>query len=68
MPGRLQHDCCHAIAWRALELFRPLIRDEEARDAYSELFEIARQELENYDRAVARREAQLRPLGEANCG
>ena len=31
MHNRQVHDFCHAVAWRALAIVRPLIRDEETR-------------------------------------
>jgi hypothetical protein len=62
MSNRLRHDFCHAVASRVVELFRSLLRDEEARDAYAEVYEVTRQEAETYARAKARQDARLRPL------
>jgi hypothetical protein len=59
MHDSRKHDFCHGVAWRGVELFRPLLRDEEARDAYAELYEIARQEVESYQRAEAGQEDRL---------
>jgi hypothetical protein len=64
MHDRQQHDFAHAVAWRVVELFRPLLRGEEAREAYAEAYEIAIQEIRNYLAAAARQEQRLRPTGE----
>ena len=61
MQDRQIHDLCHAVAWRALEIVRPLVRDDEARDAYAEFYEIARQEIERYEEAKVRQESRLHP-------
>jgi hypothetical protein len=59
-----QHDRCHAIAWRVVvELFRSLLREEEARDAYAEVYAIAQQEIQIYERLKARRKQCSEPKG-----
>ena len=63
MHNRQQHDCAFAIAWRVLETIKPLIREEEQRDAVEEFYLIAQQEVERYEQAKARQEARLRPMG-----
>ena len=68
MQDRLRHDFCHALALRIVEVFRPLLRDEEAREAYAEVYEIARQESEKNDHARSRQQARLRPMEETNRG
>jgi hypothetical protein len=52
---QLQHERCHAIAWQVMELFRSLLREEEALDAYAEAYAIAQQEILTYERLKAQR-------------
>jgi hypothetical protein len=51
---RRRHDLVHAISWNVLEIFRPLLREEEWRDAYSEVYAIALAEVETHERLKAR--------------
>jgi hypothetical protein len=62
MHDRQKHDLCFAIAWRVLELVKPLLPEHDHRDFMQEVLEITRQEVENYERARARQEARLRPV------
>jgi hypothetical protein len=60
---RLTHDAVFAIAWRLLEVIKPLLREEEWRDFLEEAMLVAQQEIERYEEAKARQEARLKPLG-----
>ncbi len=61
MPGHVQHDFCHAVTERVLELFKHMLRGGEAREAYAEIYSIAREEVGNYEAARCRQEARLHP-------
>jgi hypothetical protein len=48
--SKREHDLCHTATCQVLYIFRSLIREEEARDAYAEIYEIMQQEIRTYDR------------------
>jgi hypothetical protein len=64
--SRLQHDACFAISFRAVDLVRGLIRQEEERDFVEEMFLIVQQELVRYEAAKDRQEARLRSATSQN--
>jgi hypothetical protein len=53
-----------AIAWRSLEVIKPLLREEEWRDFLEEVMLVGRQEIERYEEAKARQKQRLRPTGD----
>ncbi len=60
MPGHLEHDFCHSLTERVLGLFRHMLRGNEAREAYDEVYAIAREERLRYEEAMARQEQRLK--------
>ncbi len=47
--NRLQHDSAYAIATHVLTVFENLLRDEEKRDAFCEVYDAAMAWLEAYE-------------------
>jgi hypothetical protein len=62
MNQRLCHDVAFATAMHILDVFAPLLRDEEKRDAFNEIFERVKAGLEAYDHEVKSLLHRLRPL------
>ena len=57
----LSHDAARVIAASILEVFEPLLRDEEKRDAFAEVYERAKAGIESYDILKNRQEMRLKP-------
>jgi len=55
----LRHDHAWAIAAAVVEVFAPLIRDEEIMDAFREVYDRVRQGLEKYEERAERMRRRL---------
>jgi hypothetical protein len=64
MHQRLIHDASHGGAIKILQLFAPLLRDEELRDAYEEVMPIISEAIARYDESLRQEEEGLRPMRE----
>jgi hypothetical protein len=62
MNARIAHDVAFMTALDILEIFSPLLRDEEKRDAFNEVFARVKAGLESYDHEVKSLLHRLRPL------
>jgi hypothetical protein len=59
---RIRHDIAWATALHILEVFSPLLRDEEKRDAFNEVFTRVKAGLLSYDHEVKSLLHRLKPL------
>jgi hypothetical protein len=59
---RIQHDVAWATALHILEVFSPLLREEEKRAAFHEIYERVKAGLLAYDRETKNLLHRLRPL------
>jgi hypothetical protein len=57
----LKHDVAFLLALDILDVFSNLLRDEERRDAFEEVYERARKHLTEYDIRLNRRLQRLHP-------
>ncbi len=60
----LQHDAAVAMAKVIVEIFRPLLRAEEVRDAFDEVYAAATAGLRAYDLRRAHIRKRLKPLSD----
>jgi hypothetical protein len=60
--GALLHDHAMAIAAAILDVFSPLLREEEKRTAFDEVYERVKAGLIHYEMHADRREQRLRPM------
>ena len=58
---RLCHDAAHAGTLRILEVFAPLLRQEEVKDAYEEVMPIVTEAITQFVHALARERERLNP-------
>ncbi len=61
MTERLRHDVSWAVTAHVVEVFAPLLREEEQREAFAEVYQRVKAGLESYERQVARMMQRLRP-------
>jgi hypothetical protein len=61
MHDRLIHDTAHRAAVEVLNVFAPLLREEEQLDAYREVMPIVSEALVRFQEALAREQARLSP-------
>lgn len=61
MCQRLQHDVAWAISHRVLEIFAPLLRDEEQADAFAEIYAVVKAGVESFEIMKFREETRLKP-------
>jgi hypothetical protein len=61
MTPQLVHDQAFLLARQLLALIRHLLRDEEVKDAFGELYHLARAAIEQYAEAEERRRKRLAP-------
>jgi hypothetical protein len=61
MHHRLIHDASHHAAVKLLQVFAPLLRDEELRDAYQEVMPIISEAIAFYEEALRQEKGRLRP-------
>ena len=59
---RIRHDVAWATALEILEVFLPLLREEERRDAFGEIYDIVKAALHAYDKEHTGLLHRLRPL------
>ena len=59
---RVKHDVAWATALEILQVFLPLLREEERRDAFDEIYSRVKQALHAYDREHKSLLHRLRPL------
>jgi hypothetical protein len=59
---RIRHDVAFAASLHILELFAPLLREEEKQDAFDEAFAIIKAALESYELQTTRMQQRLKPL------
>lgn len=59
MKPRIAHDAAHRAAVEIINVFAPLLREEERRDAYEEVMPILLSAIENYERQAARTAERL---------
>lgn len=59
----LQHDAAVAMAKAIVEIFRPLLRQEEYRDAIDEVYAAVTAGLRAYDLRRAQIQKRLKPMG-----
>jgi hypothetical protein len=62
MNARLAHDVAWATALHILDVFSPLLREEEKRDAFNEVYERVMDGLVAYDKETKNLLHRLRPL------
>jgi hypothetical protein len=58
----LQHDAAVAMAKAIVEIFRPLLRPEEVRDAIDEVYAAVKAGLQAYDLRRAHIQRRLKPM------
>jgi hypothetical protein len=61
MSERLCHDIAWAVAHHIVEVFAPLLREEEQREAFAEVYQRVKAGLECYECQVLRTMQRLRP-------
>ncbi len=59
--ARLQHDCAMAMARALIELFGPVLRDEEKSDAFQEMYRVCKSGIESYVIQRNRELARMNP-------
>lgn len=57
----LKHDTAWATAVSILEVFEPLLREEEQREAFAEVYQRVKAGLECFEIEMDRRDARLKP-------
>ena len=57
----LIHDVSWATSLHILQVFAPLLREEEQRDAFSEVYARVKAGIESYEAMKQREETRLRP-------
>ena len=60
MHNRLAHDACHRASVAVVGVFAPLLRGEECKDAYEEVYPLLRRMLREFEEAMEREEKRLR--------
>ncbi len=60
---RIRHDVAWKVSLHILEVLSPLLRDEEKRDAFREVYERVKAGLLAYDQETKNLFRRLRPLG-----
>lgn len=58
---RLRHDVAWAASASIIELFEPLLREEEQREAFAEIYQRVKAALEAYDLEADRTHRHLQP-------
>jgi hypothetical protein len=61
MNPRIAHDVCWATAQRIVELFAPLLREEERKDAFLEVYEQVKAGLDAYCLQIDHMTKRLKP-------
>jgi hypothetical protein len=61
MHERIVHDAAHRAALKILNIFAPLLREEEQLDAYREVMPIVSDALKRFEESLARQRARLSP-------
>jgi hypothetical protein len=61
MPNRLIHDEAFLLARQLMALISHLLREEEHKDAFDELYHLSRAAIERYAEAEERMRKRLRP-------
>ncbi len=61
MTERLRHDVAWAVAHHVLEVFAPLLREEEQREAFAEVYQRVKAGIECYECRIERAAQRLRP-------
>jgi hypothetical protein len=59
--ARLQHDCALVMAKALLDLFGPVLRDEEKNDAFWECYRVCKAGVESYVMQRNREMARMNP-------
>lgn len=60
--GALQHDTAAAIAASVVDVFAPLLREEEKKEAFQEVYLRVKAGLAEYERKADRIAKRLKPL------
>ncbi len=61
MPDCLAHDAAFLLTRQLMALIGHLLREEERKDAFGELYHLSREAIERYAEAAGRRRNRLRP-------
>jgi hypothetical protein len=63
MSNRLQHDAAFLLTRQVMGLIGHLLREEEHKDAFGEIYQLARTAIGDYAQAEERRRKRMRPEG-----